>query len=443
MKAAVIGCGYVGLVTGVGLALKGHSVKAIEIDKSRVEKIRKGIVPFHEPGLVEALKKSLNNGTFQISDDLNNTIDYEVVLICVQTPPKKNGAIDLKILKNASRSLANIFSKDKKSRVVVIRSTVIPTTTQKVIASIFAKSLKTEIAVIPEFLREGSALADFLEPDRIVIGTNSKKAKRVLNTLYKPFKAPIIFTTTQTAEMAKYTSNAFLATLVSFSNEIAKICEKTPGVDVEDVLGILHKDRRFYSDKKSDKKVPAILSYLKAGCGFGGSCLPKDLSALIVYANKKGEGTLLLKAVEKVNKNQPLRVVKVTENVLNGIGKRKIAVLGAAFKGGTDDLRESPGLKIVEELIKKRAKVTLYDPLVNGQALLRYKAKGVVIAPNLQAAIKGVDACIVTSNAPQFLALERLNGYALKKHPKIIDGRRILKGEKIKRIEYFGVGRSV
>ncbi len=435
MKVAVIGCGYVGLITGVGLASKGHKVIAIDVDLPRVERINKGIVPFHEPGVAKALKVCLRRGNFYASTSMDDVIGSKIVFICVQTPPLPNGAINLKILKAAAEQIAKLFKKNNSSeRVVVVKSTVIPGTTDNLIGPIFKKnSSKINIVFNPEFLREGSAFDDFTYPDRIVIGTHSAKATELLKQLYLKFKAPIIITTPTTAELSKYTSNTLLATLISFSNEIARICEKTPDTDVEDVLSIVHKDRRF-SNSKNGKPI-GILSYLKAGCGFGGSCFPKDLSALIAYSNSIGQEAQLLKSVEAININQPIRVVNMTADILGRLKNRKVTVLGAAFKGGTDDLRESPGLKIVDVLLKRGSKVTIYDPLVGKSHLKNYINMGCIIAPNLATALEKVDACIIASNATEFnkLSQSKFN------HIKIIDGRRILK-VKENREGYYSVG---
>lgn len=440
MKVAIIGSGYVGLVTGVGLAVKGHRVIAVDIDQTRVARIAKGVVPFHEPGVAEALKKYLKAGNLQITSKLDDIVDSEVVLVCVQTPPKKSGAINLGILKKAVRSLATLFSKTPIMRTVVIRSTVIPGTTDKVVTPIFKKvAEKTHIAFNPEFLREGSAMADFLNPDRIVIGTHSKEASKILRKLFILFKAPIIVTTPSTAELSKYTSNIVLATLISFSNEIARICEHSFDADIEDVLNIVHQDRRFKSSVDGATAI-GIVSYLKAGCGFGGSCFPKDLSAFIAYASSIGEEPRLLKAVEEVNAGQSTRLVNQISKILNGLDKRVITVLGAAFKGGTDDLRQSPGLHIVDELLKRNALVTIYDPLVAAINLKNYQDRGVTIAPNMKNAVRKAEVLIITSNAPEFHKLNQLNYY--NKKAIIVDGRRILKVPKDSKKKYYAVGLS-
>ncbi len=438
MKVAVLGSGYVGLVSAVGLGLRGHEVLAIDIDPARVEQIKKGVVPFYEPGLTEGLKVCLLSENLKVTDNIEEVLDYEIVLICVQTPPQSNGAIDLSILEKASKQLASVFAKNPKERVVVVRSTIIPGTTENFVTPIFESetSSKTGIAFNPEFLREGSALKDFLKPDRIVIGTTFDKAKLTLTKLYAPFDAPIIITTPQTAEISKYTSNTLLATLISFSNQIARIAEKTPNTDVEDVMDILHLDRRF-SVYGADGKA-GIISYLKAGCGFGGSCLPKDLSALITYAHLVKEEVPLLEAVEEINKKQPARVVKMVKETLGGFNKQKIAVLGVAFKGGTDDLRESPGLAIVNELLKEKVKVVIFDPLVPKQALKNYFKKEVEIADTLLLALGNANVCVVTTDAPEFAQLNKLNGINLK----VVDGRRILKPQGNLEGRYFAVGRA-
>lgn len=447
MKVAVIGCGYVGLITGVGLALMGHQVTAIDIDQSRVERIGQGVVPFHEPGVAEGLKDCLKKGNLEVFSSIEQVADCDIILICVQTPPKTDGAINLQVLEAAASDLALVFARNPRNRTIVVRSTVVPGTTDKIVAPIFKQSgsiYKTEVAVNPEFLREGSAMEDFLSPDRIVVGTHSLKARRMLVKLYEPFNIPIIWTKPSTAELSKYASNALLATLVSFSNEIARVCERTPGADVEDVLGIVHRDRRFNSKMgNNSRKSPAILSYLKAGCGFGGSCLPKDLSALISYAHSVDQNVSLFESVAKINANQPLRVVEMVQEALGKLKKSHVTVLGAAFKGGTDDLRESPGLKIADELCTRGVRVCIYDPLVNAAALKAYEYKGIQIASNLKVAVENADVCIVASNAPEFLPLERWKKYFKDKKTIIIDGRRLLKIPVDKDVRYYAVGRAV
>jgi UDPglucose 6-dehydrogenase len=317
-----------------------------------------------------------------------------------------------------------------------VRSTVIPGTVDGVVMPL----LESTAAVVanPEFLREGSAVADFLHPDRIVLGGRDPWALDLLARLYEPLGAPVYFTSPAGAELAKYTSNAFLALLVSFSNEIAEICESLPGVDVEEVLGILHADRRLSVAGQR----PEILSYVKPGCGYGGSCLPKDLSALIASARAAGLQLPLLNAVRAVNEAQPGRVVNATEQALGGLQGRRVAVLGVAFKAGTDDLRESPGLRIVDELLARGAAVTIFDPLVRSQALSDYAHRGVAIAPSLEDAADGAEACVLTTNAPEVTAIPELLAHGDRERVVVVDGRRALAPTDVAAADYVAVGRA-
>ncbi len=439
MRVAVVGCGYVGLVSGVGLASVGHEVVGIEADPRRREQIAAGSAPFHEPGLPALLRSELDRGGFTLSPDLADAGEADVVLLAVQTPPVADGSIDLRYLTSAASDLSDVFaSGPERRRVVAVRSTVVPGTVEGVLAPLLGPAVA--VASNPEFLREGSALKDFLHADRMVVGCREESAREVLIELYEPFEAPVVFTSPATAELAKYASNAFLATLVSFSNEMAHICESLPGVDVEDVLTILHADRRLNAGAGTR---PEILSYIKAGCGFGGSCLPKDLSALIAAGEALGHELPLLSAVRAVNEAQPARVVAAAREALGGVEGRTVAVLGVAFKAGTDDLRSSPGLKIVDALLEQGARVTIYDPLVQPPALAAYVERGPVeVAASLPEALAGADACVVTTNAPELAGLVEL--LASGEYPRlvVVDGRRILDPDQMGTGVYVGVGRA-
>jgi UDPglucose 6-dehydrogenase len=438
MRVAVVGCGYVGLVSGVGLASAGHDVVGIEADSGRRERIAAGSPPFHEPGLPELLRTELDGGRFRTSSELADAAEADVVLVAVQTPPDPGGSIDLRYLTDAAAALSEAFAAaPERRRVVAVRSTVVPGTLDGVLAPIFGPG--TAVASNPEFLREGSAVQDLLRPDRIVVGCDQEWARELLADLYRPFGAPVMFASPATAELSKYTSNAFLATLVSFSNEIARISESLPGVDVEEVLGILHADRRLSAGETR----PGILSYLKAGCGFGGSCLPKDLSALIGAAEAQGHELPLLRAVREVNEAQPGRVVGAAREALGGLEGRTVAVLGLAFKAGTDDLRSSPGLTILSELLEQGAAVTVYDPLVAAAALAAYVERGLVeVAESLTEALAEADACILTTNAPEVAALGDL--LARGEYPQllVVDGRRVLEADQMGAGVYLAVGRA-
>jgi UDPglucose 6-dehydrogenase len=429
MRVAVVGCGYVGLVSGVGLATVGHHVVGIEQDPARRARIAAGRAPFHEPGVPEALEKALDDGSFAVTGDLGEALDADIVLLCVQTPPRDDGAIDLSVLRQASSDLAALPLDDgERRRVLAVRSTVVPGTVETVVAGelfgdgrLFSDTLA--VASNPEFLREGSALQDLLEADRVLVGCEAPWAREMLGELYGPFGAPIMTTPIATAELTKYASNALLATLVSFSNEIARLAEATPGVDVEDVFSVLHLDRRLRPTVNGEPVTPGILSYLRAGCGFGGSCLPKDVSALSAYGHSVDQPTPVLDAVLEVNRDQPVHLVELAEEATGGLEGRTVAVLGLAFKGGTDDLRASPGLLVVDELLRRGCDVVVHDPLVAAAALTAHTAQGVRVAATVDEALAGSVAALITTNAEEYRDL----GHAVGPDgPVVVDGRRIV-----------------
>lgn len=448
MRVAVVGCGYVGLISAVGLASVGHQVVGIEADPDRRRAVAAGQPPFHEPGLTEVLSRCLAEGSFTTSGDLADTADAEVVLLAVQTPPGPDGAIDLAFLRAAVAGLVEARSRAANGcgQVVAVRSTVVPGTVDTVVAPLLAEAGPTarlSAASNPEFLREGSALADFLQPDRVVVGTSEAWAAARMQQLYRPLAAPVVHTTPAAAELTKYASNALLATLVSFSNELARVAEALPGVDVDDVLDTLHLDRRLQPRAGDGSSVtPAILSYLRAGCGFGGSCLPKDLSAVIAHAQRLGEPARLFQAVRDVNLTQPARLVDLAERSLGDLVGRPVGVLGVAFKAGTDDLRASPGVEVVAELRRRGATVRVHDPLVSAPAL---EAAGVAapaeVADGLADLVRGAEAVVVTTVAEEFAELAGIVA-RLPVPPLVVDGRRVLRPEDFPAGRYVGIGRA-
>lgn len=424
MNVCVVGCGYVGLVTALALARSGHRVVGVEGDDPRRETIAGGTPPFHEPELPELLAAELESGRFQVTGDLRRAVDAEVVLLAVQTPPEPSGGIDLSYLRAAAADLAAVLAERPARRVVAVRSTVVPGTVDGVLAPLFTDG-RTAVASNPEFLSEGSAVQDCLHPDRVVVGCRDDHGSELLRRLYEPLRAPVIVTDPPTAELAKYASNALLAALISFSNEIARIAESLPDVDVEDVLGIVHRDRRLSPVVNGEVVRPGILSYLKAGAGYGGSCLPKDLSALLAFSRESGQEHPLLEAIRAVNDSQPRRVVDLAEAAVGALGGRRAAVLGVAFKGGTDDVRSSPALRVLDELLERGADVVAYDPLVDAAALPAY-AERVQFARSVEEALDGAAVAVVTTNAAEFTGLRS----AAEEHPGaapvIVDGRRAL-----------------
>jgi UDPglucose 6-dehydrogenase/GDP-mannose 6-dehydrogenase len=441
VNVAVVGCGYVGLVSGVGLAAAGHTVVGIDADSARVSALCSGRAPFHEPGLDDALQSAVATGRFRPTSALADARGADIILLCVQTPPAPDGSVDLQFVEAAAQDVARVVSADTAPQVVAVRSTVPPGTADSVVAPHFSSLTNVSVASNPEFLREGSALDDFVHADRVVVGVRADFAANALQRLYAPLDTPVIVTTPPTAELAKYASNALLATLVSFSNQLARLAEATPDVDVEDALGILHRDRRLAVGTNGSVATAPIVTYLKSGCGFGGSCLPKDLAALIAYGRSRGEQVALLEAVDALNREQPQHLIALLEERVGGLQGRRVAVLGAAFKGGTDDLRESPALRIVDELCQRQAQVVVYDPLVEAGRLGELWPD-VEVAPALEDAVAGCEACVVATLdgawdcLPDVMA-EQNGGPVL-----LVDGRRAIDPERVPAGSYAGIGRS-
>jgi UDPglucose 6-dehydrogenase len=436
MRVGVVGCGYVGLISGLGLASAGHQVVGVEQDAARRRSLETGVPPFYEPGLEELLRAQLGLGRFSVVPRVADAARADVYLLAVQTPLGADGAIDLRFVHDAVTEVAAAVADRSPPPVVAVRSTVVPGTARE-LASRFGRN--AVVASNPEFLQEGSAVRDFLQPDRIVLGCDDARGREVLRELYAPLGASLVFLTPTAAELTKYASNALLATLISFANELGGVAESLPDVDVEDVLGAVALDRRLTPTIGGELVRPGILSYLKAGCGYGGSCLPKDLAALIASARAQGTHHPLLEAVRELNERQPGRLVDAAERVLGGIDGRTATVLGAAFKGGTDDLRASPGLKILEELLERGAQATLFDPLVAPASLGEWARRGARIVGSLESAVASADVVLVTTDAPEF---DRLAELVRDTGTVVVDGRRRLRPEDFDDHGYVAVGRS-
>ena len=336
-KIAVIGTGYVGLTTGVCFASLGHKVICVDKDKNKIKKLKKGVIPIFEPGLDEILKNHRKN--IEFTENLDEAVKKsEAIFIVVGTPSKKDGSIDMAHFKKAIKEVANLL---KNYKVIVNKSTV-PVGTGDWTKKEIKKYYKGNFSVVsnPEFLREGSALKDFLEPDRIVIGVEDEKAKEIMLDIYSSIEAPKMITDIKSAELIKYAANAFLATKISFINEIANICEKTGG-DVKEVAEGIGYDKRIGK------------SFLKAGVGYGGSCFPKDINGLIEIADHKKYNSRLLKAVTIVNKSQQIKFVRKIKKILKKVNGDTVCIWGLSFKPNTDDVRKSPALEIIKRLQKK------------------------------------------------------------------------------------------
>ncbi len=438
MRVAVIGAGYVGLVTGVGLATVGHDVTCVEINASRVAAINAGHSPLHEPGLPERLQQVLAAGRFRAVSALPPAVhDAQVILICVGTPSAPTGEIDLQAVQGATRQIGHALRQVTGYRVLVVKSTVLPGTTEDVVGPAVWTAAgrgpeSIGLAMNPEFLREGDAVADFLEPDRIVVGAIDERSAEVMRELYAPFNAPLIVTNPRTAEMIKYTSNALLATLISFSNQMAALCEATPDVDIEAVMDVVHMDRRLSPVVNGARIRPGLLTYLRAGCGFGGSCLPKDVKALRAYARTVNAPAELLDAVLAINDQRPRQLVRLAEHALGSLTGRTVAVLGLTFKPGSDDLRDSPALRVVELLQAAGAHVRSYDPMITPDnaaqhgLLMGANGDGIDVCASAREALTGADAVLITTGWRDFASLDWSEMASVMRMPIVVDGRRIL-----------------
>ena len=416
MNIAIVGAGYVGLVTGISLANLGHKVVCIDSDQSKVSMIIKGISPIFEPGIKKGLKNVIRMGLFRSSTSVKEAVlESDITIIAVGTPTV-NSKIDLSQIKKASVQIGKALAKVKKYHIVAVKSTVLPGVTEEIVKPIlerYSKKRAGEFGLImnPEFLREGSALDDALHPDRIIIGQIDEKSGREFAKIYRNVSTPVIFTNLPTAEMTKYAANTLLATLISYSNEIARISQNIDKVDVLDIWKGVHLDRRLN---------PQISSYIFSGCGFGGSCLPKDTKALLSFTRKRGIRAQLIKSVIDINNTQPHQVLLLLKSVLGkNLKNKKIAVLGLAFKPNTDDIRDSVAFPIIEELLSEGARVICHDPMA------RLNNPSVVLGSTIKETIKNADAVIIVTAWEHY---RKLTPNFFKKHmkqPVVVDGRRI------------------
>ena len=447
MKVSIIGAGYVGLVTGVCLAEKGHEVSCVDIVAERVSKINNKQSLIYEPDLDELLARTIDKGSFIATQDIQWAVDNtDVTIVAVATPQGEEG-IDLRYIREVSKEIGKILRHKESYHVVCIKSTVVPSTTDTYVASIIEEHSGKRVGdfglcMNPEFLREGNAVADFMKPDRIIIGAEDDRSFNVMKDLYSIFKGvPILRTNLRTAEMIKYTMNSLLALLISFSNEIANISEAVGNIDVKEVLNGIKLDKRLNPCINGTPVNPGIPAYLAAGCGFGGSCLPKDINSLVAFSEKKGYVPDMIKAAIKVNEAQSVRLINRLERELGDLSHQKIAVLGLAFKPDTDDIRQSPSIKIIQQLIKKGANVFACDPVAVDNAK-ELELSNVKYSTNYKDVLRGADACILVTKWPEYESIRPGEFKQLMKTPVIFDGRRVYDKELFKSsgIKYFGIG---
>ncbi|HMK45494.1 MAG TPA: UDP-glucose/GDP-mannose dehydrogenase family protein [Methanocella sp.] len=415
MRISIIGTGYVGTVTGTCFAHLGHEVICVDVDPDRVERINAGVPPIYEEGLDRLLK-------VHAGKNLKATLDYDFAIensdisfICVPTPTDEGGKIDLRFIREASRSIGERLQRKSSYHVVVVKSTVVPETTEKVVTPILERESGKKVGrdfgvgMNPEFLREGKAIHDFQNPDRIVVGADDPKTAELIKSLYSAYQCPVLAVDTKTAEMIKYVSNSFLATKISFSNEVGNICKRL-GIDTYRVMEGVGLDARISPH------------FLRSGLGFGGSCFPKDVRALVGKASEVDYDPILLKTVLEVNERQPDIALKLLKKHVPDLKGKKIAVLGLAFKNDTDDIRESRAIPIIGMLLAEDATVSAYDPMASEHMKKIYP--GIAYKDSAGDALEGADACLIATEWGEF---GRLSAEFDRMRTKIvIDGRRMV-----------------
>ena len=445
MRISVVGTGYVGLVSGLCLAEVGHEVTCVDVDAAKVERIRKGEPPIHEEGLPALLGAHVGR-RFTATQDLEAAVRAtDVTFIAVGTP-FDGRVIDLSFVKQVAREIGAALARKGAWHAVVVKSTVVPGTTDSVVAPILEQASGRKagvgfgVGMNPEFLTEGQAIRDFLEPDRLVLGALDARTAEVLEEVYAPFAGvPRIRTNTRTAEMIKYASNAMLANAISFSNEIGNLCTALGGIDVVDVMEGVHASTYLtVSSADGTRRRAPLAAFYLAGCGFGGSCLPKDVKALAAHGQAAGVAMPVLEAVLEVNQRQPGQVVGLLRKRLGDLQGRRIAVLGLAFKPDTDDVRESPAFPVVRLLRESGASVKVHDPVAMTEAR-KVLGDAVAWADGLEEAIRDVDAVVLVTRWKQFEAVPDLVR-AQPRPPLLVDGRRQLSPASVP--AYEGIGRG-
>ncbi len=424
-KIAMLGVGYVGLVSGTGLADFGNEVICYDIDTTKIEKLNNGEMPIYEPGLIDLVRKNVAKGRLKFTDDLTLAIrESEVIFLAVPTPSGENGEVDLSYIFNAVDQIAKVIDSFK---VIVTKSTVEVGTNDQIRERLLSHKIAPEMFEVvsnPEFLREGSAVSDFMRPDRIVIGTSSPKDLEIMKEIYRPLyliETPIVATDIHTAEMIKYASNAFLATKISFINEIANLCELV-GADVQQVAKAMGLDGRI------GKK------FLHAGPGYGGSCFPKDTLALTKIAEKAGMRATIVEAVIEVNNRQKMRVVEKLLKILPNLSDKTIGILGLAFKPNTNDVRETPALTVIEEILKRGGQIKAYDP--EAMKEMRKYYPQITYVASTEDAAKGADALIIMTEWNEFRNLDLNYLKSVMKNPIMIDTRNIYDPEKVQAVGF-------
>lgn len=445
MKVSVIGTGYVGLVSGACLAEKNHRVVCVDVDHAKVDSVNAGKCPIREEGLPEIIARHAGS-TLTATTDLAAAV-HETDLTLIAAPTPFDGKeIDLSYVREIAHRIGETLARKGAYHVVVVKSTVVPGTTDEVVGPAVAAAAgkvpgeEFGLGMNPEFLSEGVAVADFMQPDRIVAGGIDERTRDAIAALYEGFPGvPLLRANNRVAEMMKYASNALQALMISFANEIADLCEAVGDVDAMEVMRGVHSMKELTSLYESAVRMKApITSFLSPGCGFGGSCFPKDLKAITAHGRTLDLPMKLLEAVISVNAGRPLRMVDLAEAGLGGLAGRRVAVLGLAFKQGTDDMRESPAIAIVRELQRRGAVVTAFDPVAADQAALTFRATAPRLATSLEETVRDADAILLVTPWPEFGELPRLVAERSGQPPLLIDGRRLIDPHAVPR--YRGIG---
>ncbi|MBK1789635.1 UDP-glucose dehydrogenase family protein [Persicirhabdus sediminis] len=435
MKITIIGTGYVGLTTGTCFAEVGHEVCCVDNNAEKVKMLLDGQIPIYEPGLEELVVKNVNAKRLQFTTSTEEGVKHgEVVFIAVPTPPQADGSVDLSFIEKVAREIAESMTPEMGYRCIVDKSTVPVKTGEKVgetIRRYAPAGVEFGIASNPEFLREGCAVDDLLNPDRIVFGTNDDRAGELMQKVYAPFVAPVLVTDIESAELIKHAANSFLALKISYINAVAKICEKSGG-DIEKVAEGIGMDERIGR------------SFLNAGLGYGGSCFPKDVKAFIAISESLGYPFQLLKEVENINASQMTHFLDKIREKLWVLQDKKIAVWGLAFKQNTDDVRESVAIRLIKQMVEEGAQVTAYDPEAIGTAKTMGELDGVIeFADNMYDCLDDAEALVIATEWPQFANVDIAELKKRMRSHLIFDGRNLLDPETVKAqgVEYYSIGR--
>jgi len=433
MKLTIIGSGYVGLTTGACFAEVGHHVVCVDNDPRKVQTLLAGQIPIYEPGLESLVKKNVAAKRLRFTTSTEEGVDHgEILFIAVPTPPQADGSVDLSFIEKVAREIAQFLDS---YRVIVDKSTVPVKTGERVAQTIrrYAKpGVEFDVVSNPEFLREGSAVADLMKPDRIVIGGNTDRAIALMQKVYEPFAAPVLVTDINSAELIKHAANSFLALKISYANALSEICEAS-GADVLKVAEGIGADKRIGRD------------FLNAGLGYGGSCFPKDIAAFIAIAEQLGSPFTLLKEVQRINQRQLDRFIDGIREALWVLKDKKLAVWGLAFKPNTDDIRSSVALSVVEKLVSEGAEVTVYDPKAMDKAKELPVASKIKFASSPLEAAAGAEALIIATEWPEFASVDLAELRATMRAPMIFDGRNLIDPVAAADFgfQYRGIGRGV